>query len=48
MKFGRRACSLDDFRSFPRGGQAAKPLCPPTTRNAKHSESGVLNSYTIR
>ena len=29
MKSGRRACSPNDFRSFPRGGQAAKPLCPP-------------------
>ena len=45
MKSGRRACSPDGFRSFLRGGQAAKPLCPPTTRNAKRSESGVLNSY---
>jgi len=45
MKAGRRACSPDGFKGFPRGGQAAKPLCPPTTRNAKRSESGVLNSY---
>ena len=45
MKSGRRACSPDGFRSFSRGGQAAKPLCPPTTRNAKRSEYGVLNSY---
>jgi len=45
MKAGRRACSPNGFRSFPRGGQAAKPLCPPTTRNAERSESGVLNGY---
>ena len=24
-----------------------KPLCPPTTRNAKRSESGVLNSQRV-
>ena len=42
MKSGRRACSPDGFRSFLRGGQAAKPLCSPTTRNAERSEYGVL------
>jgi hypothetical protein len=42
MKSGRGACSPDGFRSFLRGGQAAKPLCSPTTRNAKRSEYGVL------
>ena len=46
MKSGRRACSPDGFRSFLRGGQAAKPLCPPTMRNAKRSESGVLKIDT--
>ncbi|MGN0256450.1 MAG: hypothetical protein ACI4D6_10785 [Chordicoccus sp.] len=28
------------FHQFSKGGQAAKPLCPSTTRNAKRSESG--------
>ena len=45
MEFGWRACSSDDFIIFPRGGQAAKPLCPPTTRNAKCPEAGGLNTY---
>ena len=43
MKSEWRACSPDGFIIFPRGGQAAKPLCPSATRNAKRSESGVLN-----
>ena len=45
MKSGWRACSPDGFIIFPRGGQAAKPLCLSTTRNTKRSESGVLNNY---
>ena len=45
MKSGRRACPPDGFSSFPWGGQAAKPLCPSTTRNVKRSESGMLNCY---
>ena len=48
LKSGRRARSPDGFRSFLMGGQAVKPLCPPTTRNAKRSESGVLNTYKRR
>ena len=42
-----RACSPGIFLNSLRGGQAVKPLCPPTTRNAKRSESGVLNSQRV-